>query len=126
GQQFGFRHMFSPDVAYELLPRAERRQRHARVAKFFEEMTAEVGEAAAALARHWREAGEPERALGYFIRAAEQAERGWAKDQAAILYREALDLVPETDGPQFTQLRRRVALARAAALHIPDAQQLMR
>src|SRR5262249_18555748 len=72
-QQFGFKHVLIRDVAYELLPRAERRQRHARVAEFFEERTAELGEAAAALARHWRDAGEPERALGYFIRAAEQA-----------------------------------------------------
>ena len=125
-QQFGFKHVLIRDVAYELLARADRRERHARVAEFFEESTAELGEAATALARHWRDAGDPERALGYFVRAAEQAERGWAKDQAAILYREALDLVPETDGPQFTELRRRVALARAAALHIPDAQQLMR
>jgi predicted ATPase len=124
-QQFGFKHVLIRDVAYELLPRAERRQRHARVAEFFEEMTAELGEAAAALARHWRDAGEPERALGYFIRAAEQAERGWAKDQAAILYREALELVPEGDG-QLADLRRRLALARAASYHIPDARQLMR
>src|ERR687888_596718 len=104
-QQFGFKHVLIRDVAYELLPRAERRQRHARVAEFFEEMPAELGEAAAALARHWRDAGEPERALGYFIRAAEQAERGWAKDQAAVLYREALELVPEGDGIRLSDLR---------------------
>ena len=96
------------------------------VAEFFEESTAELGEAATALARHWRDAGDGERALGYFIRAAEQAERGWAKDQAAILYREALDLAPEEDGQQLADLRRRLALARAAAVHIPDARQLMR
>jgi class 3 adenylate cyclase len=125
-QQFGFKHVLIRDVAYDLLPRAERRERHARVAEFFEEATAELGEAAAALARHWRDAGEPERALGYFIRAAEQAEHGWAKDQAAILYREALDLVPEEDGARLGDLRRRLALARAASYHIPDARQLMR
>ena len=125
-QQFTFKHVLIRDVAYELLPRAERRERHKRVAEFFEEATAEMGEAAAALARHWREAGDPERALGYFIRAAEQAEHGWAKDQAAILYREALDLVREDDGDRLKLLRRRVALARTAAMHIPDARQLMR
>jgi class 3 adenylate cyclase/tetratricopeptide (TPR) repeat protein len=123
--QFGFKHVLIRDVAYELLPRADRRERHARVAEFFEESTAEVGEAAAALARHWRDAGEPERALGYFVKAAEQAEHGWAKDQAAILFKEALELVPETDGERLAVLRRRVALARAAAVHIPDARQLM-
>ena len=124
-QQFSFKHVLIRDVAYELLPRAERRDRHARVAEFFEESTAELGEAAAALARHWRDAGEPERAVGYFIRAAEQAERGWAKDQAAIIYREALDLVPENDVERLGDIRRRLGLARAAAVHIPDARQLM-
>jgi class 3 adenylate cyclase len=125
-QQFSFKHLLLRDVAYELLPRAARRERHTLVAQFFEESTAELGEAATALARHWRDAGEPERALVYFIRAGEQASRGWAKDQAAILYREALDLVPEDDGDQLKDLRRRLALARAAAVHIPDARQLMR
>jgi predicted ATPase len=124
--EFSFKHVLIRDVAYELLARADRRERHARVAQFFEERTAELGEAAAALARHWRDAGDPERALGYFIRAGEQAERGWAKDQAAVLYKEALDLVPDGDGAQLTDLRRRLALARAAAVHIPDARQLMR
>jgi class 3 adenylate cyclase/tetratricopeptide (TPR) repeat protein len=124
-QQFGFKHVLIRDVAYELLPRADRRERHARAAEFFEETTAELGEAAATLARHWREAGDRERAFGYFVRAAEQAERGWAKDQAAIIYREALDLVPEDDSERLSDLRRRLALARAAAVHIPDARQLM-
>ena len=124
-QQFSFKHMLIREVAYELLPRAGRQERHARVAEFFEASTAEMGEVTAALARHWRDAGEPERALPYFIRAGEQAEAGWAKDQAAILYREALDLVPDED-ERLAMLRRRVALARAAAVHIPDARQLMR
>jgi class 3 adenylate cyclase len=125
-QQFGFKHVLIRDVAYELLPRAERRERHTRVAEFFEQSTAELGEAAAALARHWRAAGAPERAIPYLIRAGEQAEHGWAKDQAAILYKEALDLMPQDGGAQFTDVRRRLGVARAAALHIPDARQLMR
>ena len=125
-QQFSFKHVLIRDVAYEHLPRADRRERHARVAEYFEESTAEIGEAVAALARHWRDAGDAERALDYFINAAEQAERGWAKDQAAILYREALDLVGEEDRDRLAMLRRRVAVARIAAMHIPDARQLMR
>jgi predicted ATPase len=125
-QQYSFKHVLIREVAYELLPRARRQERHAAVARFFEDSTAELGEITTALARHWRDAGEPSRAVDYFIRAGEQAELGWAKDQAAILYREALDLVPEDGDERLSMLRRRVALARAAALHIPDARQLMR
>jgi len=124
--QYSFKHVLIREVAYELLSRARRQERHAAVAHFFEESTAELGEITTALARHWRDAGEPSRAVDYFIRAGEQAELGWAKDQAAILYREALDLVPEDGDERLAMLRRRVALARAAALHIPDARQLMR
>jgi class 3 adenylate cyclase len=125
-QQYNFKHVLIREVAYELLPRARRQERHAAVARFFEESTAELGEITTALARHWRDAAEPSRAVDYFIRAGEQAELGWAKDQAAILYREALDLVAEDGDERLTMLRRRLALARAAALHIPDARQLMR
>jgi predicted ATPase len=124
-QQYAFKHVLIREVAYELLPRAGRQERHARVAEFFEASTAEVGEAVAALARHWRDAGHPERAIPYFVQAGEQAERGWAKDQAAVLYNEALELVPETDAEQLAQVRRRLALAMAAAVHIPDARYLM-
>jgi predicted ATPase len=125
-QQYSFKHVLIREVAYELLPRARRQERHAAVAGFFEDSTAELGEITAALARHWRDAGEPIKAVDYFVRAGEQAELGWAKDQAAILYREALGLAAEDDTEQLARLRRRVALARAAALHIPDARQLMR
>ena len=124
--QYAFKHVLIREVAYELLPRARRRELHGRVAEFFEEATNDLGEAAAALARHWRDAGEPGRALDYFVRAAEQAERGWAKDQAALLYREALDLVPADDGVLLRDVRKRIGLARAAAVHIPDARQLIR
>jgi len=125
-QQYNFKHVLIREVAYELLPRARRQERHAAVARFFEDSTAELGEITTALARHWRDAGEPSRAVDYFIRAGDQAELGWAKDQAAILYREALDLVPDDGDERLAMLRRRLALARAAALHIPDARQLMR
>ncbi len=124
-QQYAFKHVLIREVAYELLPRAGRQERHERVAEFFEDSTAEVGEAVAALARHWRDAGDPERAIPYFVQAGEQAERGWAKDQAAVLYGEALELVPETDAEQLAQVRRRLAMALAAAVHIPDARYLM-
>ena len=83
-----------------------------------------MGEAGAALARHWRDAGDRDRAIDYLVAAAEQAERGWAKDRAVDLYREALGLVPNEDGERRVALRRRLAVAHQAAFHIQDARLL--
>jgi predicted ATPase len=121
-QQFMFTHVLIRDVAYDLLPRARRRERHEQFARFFEESTAEVGEAGAALARHWRDAGDPVRAHNYFVAAAEQAERGWAKDRAVTFYREALALAADEDSKRM--VKQRLAVAMQAWLHVDDAQML--
>jgi predicted ATPase len=123
-QQFVFKHVLIRDVAYDLLPRARKRERHAQVAEFLEQATSETGEAAAALARHWRDAGEPERAIEHLIAAAEEAERGWAKDRAVAFYREALELLPEDDADRRNAVKRRLAIAHTAAYHAVDARLL--
>jgi class 3 adenylate cyclase len=123
-QQFTFRHMLIRDVAYDLLPRARKRERHAQVAEFLQKATSETGEAAAALGRHWREAGENERAIEHLVAAAEEAERGWAKDRAVAFYRESLELLPEDDGNRRSDLKRRLAMAHTAAYHVRDARML--
>ncbi len=74
--------MLIRDVAYDQLPRADRARRHALVAEFFGSHIGSSGEAIGALARHWRDAGDYERAVEHLTRAAEIAERGWAKDHA--------------------------------------------
>ena len=123
-QQFVFKHVLIRDVAYDLLPRARRRERHAQVAEFLQEATSETGEAAAALARHWRDAGEAERAIEHLIAAAEEAERGWAKDRAVAFYREALELLPGDDAERRNAVKRRLAIAHTAAYHAVDARLL--
>jgi predicted ATPase len=121
-KQYAFTHVLIRDVAYDLLPRADRARRHARVAEFFESSTGVSREAIGALARHWRGAGDHERAVAQLVRAAEQAERGWAKDHAALLYREALELVTVDNVEQKSALRRRLALATQASFHVPDVR----
>jgi predicted ATPase len=121
-QQYAFTHVLIRDVAYDLLARAERALRHALVAEFFERSTGASGEAIGALARHWRDAGEHERAVKLLALAGEQAERGWAKDHAAQLYREALELVPPDDEERRTTLLRRLALASTASFHVSDVR----
>jgi class 3 adenylate cyclase/tetratricopeptide (TPR) repeat protein len=123
-QQYMFKHVLIRDVAYDLLPRARKRERHAQVAEFLQEATSETGEAAAALGRHWRDAGEHDRAIEHLITAAEEAERGWAKDRAVAFYREALELLPEEDGNRRSDLKRRLAMAHTAAYHVRDARML--
>jgi class 3 adenylate cyclase len=125
-RQYSFTHVLIRDAAYELLPRTRRRERHAQVAQFFEEATSETGEATAALARHWRDAGEATPAIRYFLAAGEQAERGWAKEQAVALYREALELVEDGDDVRRREIRRRLAVARQAHFHVFDARLLGR
>jgi predicted ATPase len=121
-QQYSFTHVLIRDTAYELLTRRQRRDGHRSYAVFLESTGAGHGETGAALARHWREAGETENALRYFIAAAEQADQGWAKERAVTFYREALELA--SDEGQQRQLRRRLALAEQAMYHLADAQAL--
>jgi predicted ATPase len=121
-EQYSFKHVLIREVGYELLPRAERRARHAEVARFIESCTPEVGEPIAALGRHWRDAGNDERAVHYFIEAAAEAERGWAKDLAVTLYKQALDLTPPDDKERRRLLMGRLAVAQQAYLHVTDAQ----
>jgi predicted ATPase len=122
--QWSFKHVLIRDVAYELQPRARRREGHRHIAEFIEASTPEVGEARAALARHWRGAGELEHAVKHFVAAAEEAERGWAKQYAVTLYKEALDMTPEDDLDRTRFLRRRLAVAQQAVYHVGDAQLL--
>ena len=82
-----------PDVAYDLLL-ARAARRHALIAEFFESRQAcrarrSARSRATGATRQPSTRGRPARA------AAAQAERGWAKDHAVLLYRQALELVPE-------------------------------
>jgi predicted ATPase len=124
-QQFAFKHGMIRDVAYETLPRRRRYERHGEVARFFESVTLSGAEAVAAVARHWRDAGHPERAVDYFVTAAEQAGRGWAKDTAALFYGEALACLDAAD-PRRRELQVKQALAATAWQHVADVRELIR
>jgi class 3 adenylate cyclase len=123
-EQWAFKHVLIRDVAYDLQPRTRRREGHRHIAEFIEESTPEVGEAGAALARHWRGAGELEHAVQHFVAAAEEAERGWAKEYAVTLYREALEMTPAEDLDRVRFLRKRLAVAQQAYIHMDDAELL--
>lgn len=104
---YSFRHMSIREVAYNTLPRAERRERHAAVARFGEVHFGDrPGALAVVMAHHWREAGDPDRAIEYLIAAAEQADNAWAKQEAVALYTEVIGLL-QNDDPRRRALRLR-------------------
>ncbi len=108
--QFTFKHMLIREVAYSTVPRAVRRQRHAAVARYVEETLAVPEALSTILAHHWREAGEPARAIPYLLAAADAARRSWAQGAVIDLYSTAIDLADND------VLRRRLRLQRAIAL----------
>ena len=120
-EQYRFKHALIRDVAYQLLPRAARKSRHEAVARFLEEATVGGAVAAEAVADHWREAGDAERAARYFVMAADDAGRGWAKDHAVALYRQALAALPaESPGRRAVGLK--LAVAVQAVYHLGDVE----
>jgi class 3 adenylate cyclase len=125
-QQYTFKHTLIRDVAYGILPRAARRERHAAVARFLEETTGAAGQSDEAIGVHWRESGENERAVRSLLAAADQAGRGWAKERAIALYREALELLPEDDVVQRREIRKREAIAMTSLWHVTDARLIQR
>jgi class 3 adenylate cyclase len=124
-EQYTFKHVMIREVAYATLPRTSRRELHAAVARFLEEATGDAAATATALAEHWREAGDAERALEYIELAGDQAAGGWAKDEAAALYAQGLELLPDGD-PRHRQLARKHALAAAAGVHVADMRIMAR
>jgi class 3 adenylate cyclase len=118
--QYTFKHQLIREVAYGTLPRALRRERHAAVARFLEEAAGDAGEVVAALAHHWGEAGEGARAAEFYVRAGDQAGRGWAKDEAVTFYGRALELLPETEPERRRDVTRRRAVAMQAAYHLTE------
>jgi predicted ATPase/class 3 adenylate cyclase len=108
--EYVFKHILTRDTAYGTLPRARRRELHAAAAVFIEGATSGSSELAWLLAHHWREAGEPERAIGYLLAAAARARDALASEETYDLFSRALDLA------QSDEERRRIRLERGLAL----------
>lgn len=110
--EFTFRHVLTRDVAYGMIPRAARRERHGVVARVLEEtLGSRAAEWASTLGHHHREAGDAARAATHLEVAAEVAGSAWAKDEAIRFCDEALELVADDDPS-----RQRIVLRKASLL----------
>jgi hypothetical protein len=83
------------------------------VARYLEEVGGD-GVPPAVLARHWREAGDPDRAASCLVDAGDQANRGWERARAVALYHQALELLAGRDPQRWRRVNlKRVVRARS-------------
>jgi len=95
--EYLFRHNLVQQAAYGSLLDADRKRLHLAVGQALEQIFADrVDELAASLARHFKEAGEEQKALAYYARAADTALATYANQEAESHYRCALDLSPSS------------------------------
>jgi predicted ATPase len=103
---FAFAHALIPLTLDEGLSALRRQRLHRRAAQALERVHADrLDELAAQLGRHYAEAGDGEKAVGYLLQAGDHARGVYAYDEAIDHYRQALTFLKE-QGP--------VGLTRAA------------
>jgi DNA-binding SARP family transcriptional activator len=111
-----FRHDLIAEAAYDLIPPDARPRRHLAIAEYLEAKGAH-GPAPAALAHHWKEAGDLDRAVTCLEEAGDAANTGWERDRAAALYQQAMDLIADTDTARWRAINGRRAVALMAWAH---------
>jgi serine phosphatase RsbU (regulator of sigma subunit) len=102
--EYLFRHSMVQDAAYASLLENDRKQLHLAVGNAIESLYPERRkELAAVLGYHFKEAGQDERALSYFIIAGDEALAAYANQEAESQYRSALGLMC-CSGPEIARL----------------------
>jgi len=113
---YSFKHVLVRDAAYSTLLREPRRALHARIAETFESHFAEISESQPELiARHYREAGNVAKAVGYLSAAGDRALSHSALKEAHEHITQALRLIsalPDDDIRRRGELKLQTALAR--------------
>lgn len=106
-REYVFKHDLIRDVAYEMLPRAERKVLHGHTAGWIEQAAGgQIEIYLDQLAHHALKANQEERALDYLVRAAERARRMAAHRQEAALLAQAIAIAQQLKRPELmTELR---------------------
>jgi len=117
-----FRHSLVQELLYaDLLP-TERLRLHAACARAIEEGPGGAADAvlAAELAYHWQAAEEPGRALRASIAAGKAAEAAGARNEAALQFTRALDLLDELPASEPALPVDRIELLERVAANLQD------
>jgi predicted ATPase len=99
-----FKHALVQDAAYGSLLRSRRQGLHKRIVVVLEERFPEIVQAQPALlAQHCQEAGLAEQAVGYWLKAGQQALARSAMKEAAAQLRKGLDVLAGLPGGKWRQ-----------------------
>jgi oligopeptide transport system substrate-binding protein len=94
--RYRFRHVLFQQYLYNGLSLGERRLLHGEIAALLEELYAgRTDQITVQLARHYAEAGEGEKAIGYLLQAGDRARDLYAHREAIDHYRQALAFLKE-------------------------------
>ncbi|HEX8202188.1 MAG TPA: AAA family ATPase, partial [Isosphaeraceae bacterium] len=103
---YGFRHVITQEVAYNLMPLEQRRRLHRAVAEWYERNHAgDLSPYYPLLARHWSQTDCAEKAVGALEKAGELALRDYANQEAIGFFSQALALDARA-GPLCAPARR--------------------
>ena len=127
GLRFSFAHALVRETLYEEISPAQRAVMHERIALALEELHGDDPGRLGELAHHFLAApgADPEKAIGYAERAAEQAMEQFAYEEAAEVYErafEVLDLAEEPDQRRRLALALALGGAEASASQVSDAR----
>ncbi len=127
-REFVFKHELTREAAYDALLKRERRQAHRRIAEAMERLFPQrVEEQLSALAYHWEHAEESEKAIGYLLRAGDQARLIYAHQEAIGFYQRALALQRATgDDEGAARTLMRMGLVHSAAFDHLRAEEVSR
>lgn len=103
--EYAFLHELTRDAAYQTILRSRRKEFHLRVGETIESIyKGGREEEAHRLGRHFREAGDAERAARYYLIAGDRAASIFANAEAIQHYRAALDCM-DTDASSVEQVQ---------------------
>jgi predicted ATPase len=117
--EYAFRHALVQDAAYSTLLRGRRQQLHGRITTTLETRFPDiVTDHPELMAHHCAEAGMPDKAVGYRLKAGQQAVTRSAMSEAVAQLQKGLDLLaslPVSPEQQQLELDLRIALGPALA-----------
>ncbi len=124
GEAHDFMHALIRQALYDQLTAARRTRLHRQIAEAIEQIHGgRLEEYAAALVYQYRRSASvagAERGVEHAIRAADRAEALYAREDAAVFLRGALELMPAAD-PRRREVLKRLAVALAWALELEAA-----